>query len=595
MFGQIVVFSVIAVILVLFIDGRIRYDFVSLGGLIVLSLTGVIQPEDSFSGFSHPAIITVAAVLVISSGLVKTGVIDQIVSALSKNSKSSVIVMTKLMMITAVLSGFMNNIGALALVLPVAIKVAREHRFSPSRILMPLAFSALLGGMTTEIGTPPNLIISSYRQEYGLESFGFFDFTPVGLTVTVLGIGLMVILGGRLIPKRKTIGVERLFDIGEFLSEVQVVESSKIAGQPMADINRVFKLDIDVLSILRNEKKIVAPGPDEILVPGDILIIKALSEDLADLIDKTQVLLRGTKKSLHVEESMIKSRDTALVEVVLRDDSPIIGRTALETKLRNRYSINLVAVSRKGVYSVDRLKSMRFRQGDILLIQAPTSILKDIYQKLGCLPLAERGVEIYPDRAKWKLAFTAGIFIFSVVLTTTGLLPVQTSFSFAATALVLFRILTPREFYDAIEWPSIIMLGSLIPLGSALQSSGGADTIANILLRASTVLSPTLMIGLLMILTLALANLISTSATAILMGPIALSIAITTGVSPDPYLMSVAVSASAAFLTPIGHQTNMLVMGPGGYKFTDYWYLGLPLTILLVVVGAPLILLVWPM
>lgn len=595
MFGQIVVFSVIAVILVLFIDGRIRYDFVSLGGLIVLSLTGVIQPEDSFSGFSHPAIITVAAVLVISSGLVKTGVIDQIVSALSRSSKSSVIVMTKLMMITAVLSGFMNNIGALALVLPVAIKVAREHRFSPSRILMPLAFSALLGGMTTEIGTPPNLIISSYRQEYGLESFGFFDFTPVGLTVTVLGIGLMVILGGKLIPKRKTIGVERLFDIGEFLSEVQVVESSKIAGQPMADINRVFKLDIDVLSILRNEKKIVAPGPDEILVPGDILIIKALSENLADLIDKTQVLLRGTKKSLHVEESMIKSRDTALVEVVLRDDSPIIGRTALETKLRNRYSINLVAVSRKGVYSVDRLKSMRFRQGDILLIQAPTSILKDIYQKLGCLPLAERGVEIYPDRAKWKLAFTAGIFIFSVVLTTTGLLPVQTSFSFAATALVLFRILTPREFYDAIEWPSIIMLGSLIPLGSALQSSGGADTIASILLRASTVLSPTLMIGLLMILTLALANLISTSATAILMGPIALSIAITTGVSPDPYLMSVAISASAAFLTPIGHQTNMLVMGPGGYKFTDYWYLGLPLTILLVVVGAPLILLVWPM
>lgn len=595
MFGQIVVFSVIAVILVLFIDGRIRYDFVSLGGLIVLSLTGVIQPEDSFSGFSHPAIITVAAVLVISSGLVKTGVIDQIVSALSRNSKSSVIVMAKLMMITAVLSGFMNNIGALALVLPVAIKVAREHRFSPSRILMPLAFSALLGGMTTEIGTPPNLIISSYRQEYGLESFGFFDFTPVGLTVTVLGIGLMVILGGKLIPKRKTIGVERLFDIGEFLSEVQVVESSKIAGQPMADINRVFKLDIDVLSILRNEKKIVAPGPDEILVPGDILIIKALSENLADLIDKTQVLLRGTKKSLHVEESMIKSRDTALVEVVLRDDSPIIGRTALETKLRNRYSINLVAVSRKGVYSVDRLKSMRFRQGDILLIQAPTSILKDIYQKLGCLPLAERGVEIYPDRAKWKLAFTAGIFIFSVVLTTTGLLPVQTSFSFAATALVLFRILTPREFYDAIEWPSIIMLGSLIPLGSALQSSGGADTIASILLRASTVLSPTLMIGLLMILTLALANLISTSATAILMGPIALSIAITTGVSPDPYLMSVAISASAAFLTPIGHQTNMLVMGPGGYKFTDYWYLGLPLTILLVVVGAPLILLVWPM
>lgn len=595
MFDQIVVFSVIVVILVLFIDGRIRYDFVSLGGLVALSIAGVVKPEESFSGFSHPAIITVAAVLVISSGLVKTGVIDHIVSALNRRSKSSVVVMTKLMMITALLSGFMNNIGALALVLPVAIKVAREHKFSPSRILMPLAFSALLGGMTTEIGTPPNLIISSYRQEHGLEAFGFFDFTPVGLTVTILGVGLMVLLGGRLIPKRKTIGVEKLFNIGEFLSEVQVVDSSKLAGKPMMDMNRIHKLDIDVLSIIRNDQKIVAPGPDEILVSGDILIIKALSQDLADLIDKTNVLLKGTKKTLQVEESMIKSRDTALVEVVLRDDSPIIGRTALETKLRNRYSINLVAVSRKGVYSVDRLKSIRFRTGDILLIQAPTSILKDIYSKLGCLPLAERGFEIYPDRTKWKLYFTAGIFALSVVLTTTGLLPVQTAFAFAATALVLFRILTPREFYDAIEWPSIIMLGSLIPLGGALQSSGGADTIANILLRASTILTPTLMIGLLMILTIALANLISTSATAILMGPIALSISMTTGVSPDPYLMSVSVAASAAFLTPIGHQTNMLVMGPGGYKFTDYWHLGLPLTILLVTVGAPLILLVWPM
>ena len=306
-------------------------------------------------------------------------------------------------------------------------------------------------------------------------------------------------------------------------------------------------------------------------------------------------MLRGAKKNLVIEESLINSRNTALVEVVLRDDSPIVGRTALETKLRNRYNINLVAVSRKGVYSVERLKTIRFKAGDILLIQAPTTILRDIYTKLGCLPLAERGVEINPDRAKWKMYFTAGIFGFSIVLATTGIFPVQVAFSFAATSLVLAGILTTREFYDAIEWPSIIMLGSLIPLGSALQSSGGADTIAGGLLVASSYLSPTLMIGLLMMLTIALANLISTSATAVLMGPIALSIAVATGNSPDPYLMAVSVSASAAFMTPIGHQTNMLVMGPGGYKFTDYWRLGLPLTILLLVVGAPLVLIVWPL
>ncbi|MGM0396804.1 MAG: SLC13 family permease [Bacillota bacterium] len=595
MYEQIVVFSVIAIILFLFIHGRIRYDFVSLGGLVVLSLSGVINPEDTFSGFSHPAIITVAAVLVISAGLVKTGVIDQIVAALNKSSKSPSVVMTKLMLITALLSGFMNNIGALALIMPVAIKVAREHKFSPSRILMPLAFSALLGGMTTEIGTPPNLIVSSYRADYGLEPFGFFDFAPVGLTVTVLGIGLMVILGGKLIPMRKTVGVDKLFNIGDYLSEIQVTDNSKIAGKPMMDINRVYKLEVSILSIIRSDQKIIAPSPSEIIVPGDILIIKAMSQDLADLIDKTGVLLKGTKKSLLVEESLIKSRDTALVEVVLRDDSPIVGRTALETKLRSRYNVNLVAVSRSGVYSIDRLKSIRFRPGDILLIQAPTTILRDIYSKLGCLPLAERGVEIYPDRLRWKMYFSMGVFALSVILATTGIFPVQVAFTFAATSLVLFRILTPREFYDAIEWPSIIMLGSLIPLGGALQSSGGAESIANILLMSSSFLSPTPMIGLLMILSIILANLISTSATAILMGPVALSIALATGNSPDPYLMSVSVAASAAFLTPIGHQTNMLVMGPGGYKFNDYWHLGLPLTILLVTVGAPLVLLVWPL
>lgn len=595
MYEQIVVFSVIAIILFLFIDGRLRYDFVSLGGLVTLTFFGAIDPSDTFAGFSHPAIITVAAVLVISSGLVKTGVIDQIVLFLNRKNRSSGVIMTKLMLLTAILSGFMNNIGALALVLPVAIKVSREHKFSPSRILMPLAFSALLGGMITEIGTPPNLIVSSYRRSYGLESFRFFDFAPVGFTVTVLGIILMVLLAGRLLPKRKTEGVEELFNIGDYLSEVQITGDSKITGKPLIDINKTFKLEIDVLSIIRSDQKLTAPSPSEILVEGDILIIKAIPQSLADLIDKTGVVLRGAKKNLVIEESLIKSRNTALVEVVLRDDSPIVGRTALETKLRNRYNINLVAVSRKGVYSVERLKTIRFKAGDILLIQAPTTILRDIYTKLGCLPLAERGVEINPDRAKWKMYFTAGIFGFSIVLATTGIFPVQVAFSFAATSLVLAGILTTREFYDAIEWPSIIMLGSLIPLGSALQSSGGADTIAGGLLVASSYLSPTLMIGLLMMLTIALANLISTSATAVLMGPIALSIAVATGNSPDPYLMAVSVSASAAFMTPIGHQTNMLVMGPGGYKFTDYWRLGLPLTILLLVVGAPLVLIVWPL
>jgi len=595
MFDQIIVFTVILAVLFLFIQGKTRYDFVSLLGLIALTIFGVLKPEDAFQGFSHPAIITVAAVLVISSALVKTGVIDVIVNLLSQKSNSNNLVMAKLMLITALLSGFMNNIGALALVLPVALKISKDKKFPPSQILMPLAFSALLGGMMTEIGTPPNLIVSAYRASTGAEGFSFFDFTPIGLVVTIIGILYMATLGKKFIPKREARGSEKAFNIGDYLSEVQVVIGSKLVGKTIIDINKVYNLDVEILSIIRSDQKIIAPSPLEILVEDDILIIKTNPESLANLVDKTGIMLRGAKKHLVLEESLIKSRDTDLIEVVLRDDSPLVGRTAYETKLRNRYSVNLVAISRKGVYSVERLKTMRFNTGDVLLLQAPTAILKDIYNKMGCLPLAERGVEIVTDRSKWKMYYTLSVFIISIIMTTVGLFPVQVSFSFAATVLVLSKIITPREFYDAIEWPSIIMLGSLIPLGFALQSSGGADTIALILHNASSFVPPNMMVTLVMILTMGLANLISTSATAVLMGPVAISLSTVLGVSPDPYLMGVGIAASAAFLTPIGHQTNMLVMGPAGYKFTDYWKLGLPLSIILVLVGSPIILAIWPL
>lgn len=595
MFDQIIVFLIIISVLVLFIIGRIRYDFIALLGLLALTIFGVLDPGDTFEGFSHPAIITVAAVLVISAALVKTGVIDAIVHLLNRKTPSNRIIMAKLMLVTAILSGFMNNIGALALVLPVAIKISREKKFPPSQILMPLAFSALLGGMMTEIGTPPNLIVSSYRISTGAEGFSFFDFAPVGLTVSILGILFMATFGRKLIPNRESQGIEKSFNIGEYLSEVQVVKNSKLIGRTIIDINKVYNLEVEILSIIRSDQKIIAPSPLEVLSEDDILIIKTIPVGLADLIDKTGIKLKGARKHLELEESLIKSRDMDLVEVVLRDDSPLVGRTAFETKLRNRYSVNLVALSRKGVYSVERLKSLRFKAGDVLLIQAPTAVLKDIYNKMGCLPLAERGVEIVTDRAVWKMYFTIGVFLMSIILTTLGVFPVQVSFSLAAITLVLSKIITPREFYDAIEWPSIIMLGSLIPLGIALSQSGGADTIASFLFRVSGFIPPGFMVALMMVLTLGLANLISTSATAVLMGPIAISLSQVLGVSPDPYLMGVGIAASAAFLTPIGHQTNMLVMGPAGYKFTDYWKLGLPLSIILIVVATPLILFIWPL
>ncbi|MBN2287283.1 MAG: SLC13 family permease [Tissierellales bacterium] len=595
MFQQIIVFVVIIISLFLFVDGRIRYDFVALMGLLILTLTGVISAEEAFSGFSHPAVITVVSVLVISSALIKTGAINHLVVLLNTRIKHVSLKIFALMLVTAVISSFMNNVGALALIMPIAIRVAKESKLSPSHFLMPVAFASLLGGMMTEIGTPPNLIISAYRLEAGHAAFAFFDFTPVGFVVMSVGILFITVIGWRLIPTRKSQTDEKLFHIDDYLSEVTVSENCKMIGKTLRDFYFTYKLEIQVLSIIRNKQKIIAPLANEQLIGGDVLLIKSDSSELANLIERTGLTVKTSRVDVIEPEDILKTEEYAMTEVVLRDDSPLIGRTAVGVQLRNRYNVHLIAVSRKGTSSVRRLKSFRFQAGDILLIQVPKNILQDVFTKLRCLPLAERGVELNLDKSSSNQYLALGIFLTSILLTTAGVLKVQVAFSVAALTLVIIKIINPREFYDAIEWPTIIMLGSLLPLGSALRSSGGSDTIANGLMVATSFLSDKMMLVLLMALTMMMTNLINNSAAAVLMAPIALSLAKFMGVSPDPLLMTVCVAASSAFMTPIGHQSNLLVMGPGGYRFTDYWRMGLPVSILVILTGVPLILYVWPL
>nr|WP_300003005.1 SLC13 family permease [Tissierella sp.] len=592
MIQQIIVFIVILATLYGFIDGRVRYEFVSLSGLLALVITGVIEAQDAFLGFSHPAVITVASVLVISSALIKSGIVEHLVVFLNKKSKKTTSKIMSLMIVTALLSAFMNNVGALALIMPIAIKVAKDNKISPSVLLMPVAFASLLGGMMTQIGTPPNLIVSSYRMEGGGEAFKFFDFAPVGVVLTFVGILFTVLIGWKIIPARKPQGEDSLFNIEDYLSEVVVTKDSKMIGKNLIEFSKTYKLELNIMSIIREDRTIVAPSAYETLEIGDVLIIRAVTSEISDLVKRTGLALKGAK----IDPSLSLSSDNmALVEVVLREDSFLIGRTAIEIKLRNRFSINLIAVSRRGISSFGRLKSFRFKSGDILLMQVPTSILQDTYSKLRCLPLAEREIGIESSKNRKKEILPLAIFVISIIITTLGLLPVQIAFAFAAISLVLLKIVTPREFYEAIEWPTILMLGSLLPLGSALQSSGGSNTIANILSKVSVVLPAYMMVVVVMVITIILTNLISNSASAVLMAPIAFSLAQFMGVSPDALLMSVSVASSAAFLTPIAHQSNMLVMGPGGYKFTDYWKLGLPITILVLVIGTPLILYMWPL
>lgn len=595
MLSQIIVFAVILITLYLFIDGRLRYDFVALLGLITLTITGVIPAEKAFAGFSHPAIITVASVLVISSALIKTGVIDNIVRLINKGKNSVTTKVMSLMVITALLSAFINNTGALALILPIALTISKDNKISPHQLLMPVAFASLLGGMITGIGTPPNLIVSTYRMQAGYEAFSFFSFAPVGITMSAIGILFTALIGWRLIPERDSKNVGELFNIEGYLFELIVTDNYKLAGRTLREFYKEYKIEMNVLSIIRSSHKIIAPRASEQLLIGDIIIVKALSTDISNLIKKTGLKLKTIKTDILTSEPHLKADQVALVEVVLREDSFLIGRTALETRLRNRYNVNLVAVSRKGVSSIERLKAFRFQRGDVLLIQVPESILQDTYSKLRCLPLAERGVDLNIEKSKKNQYITLGIFLTSIISTTLGIIPVQIAFSFAAVLLVLTKMITPREFYEAIEWPTVIMLGSLFALGNGLTISGASDTIAGGLMKLTFAFSPSMMVVVLMILTMSITNLISSSATAVLMGPIALSLALSMGVSPDPLLMAVSVASSSAFLTPIGHQSNILVMGPGGYKFKDYWRLGLPLSILILLVGSPLILYIWPL
>lgn len=592
---QIIVFLVILAMLVFFIDGRTRYEFVSLSALLILTVFGIIGIEDAFSGFSHPAVITVASVLVISASLVKSGVVERLVVLLNNRIKNIYFKILTLMLVTGILSAFMNNVGALALILPVALRMAKDGDFPPSQLLMPVAFSSLMGGMITIIGTPPNLIVSNYRLQINGTPFMFFEFAPIGLAIMTLGILFTVFLGVRLIPKRKTNMDDGIFNIGEYLSEVKIEKNSKIIGQQILDFKQKYKIDVAVLSIIRDDRHIVVPKPHALLKEGDVLIIKTDSLHLSELISRTGLSLQGA--SLDFVESIpyLSSQDFELIEVVLRDDSLLIGRTAFDVNLRNRFNVNLIAVSRQGSVSIERLKSFKFKSGDILLLQAPKSKLQDIFNALSCLPLAERKVHIEPDKNKLKEFLPIVFFLIAILLTTMGVLPVQVAFSSVAVLLVLTKLITAREFYDSIEWPTMLLLGSLLPLGSALQNSGASDTLAALLVNVSTYVSPVAMLVIVMAITIFFTNLISSTATAVLMGPVAISLALAMKVNTDPFLVATAIAATTAFMTPIAHQSNMLVMGPGGYKFSDYWKLGLPLSIISILVSVPIIIKLWPL
>ena len=597
--AQIEILMVLAATVVLFLWGRWRHDLVALAALMSCVLLGLVSAEQAFIGFGHPAVITVACVLILSRGLQDTGAIHRLTRWVLPKGTGLVTGIAALAGLGALLSAFMNNVGAMALLLPIALQLAKRFDIPPSRTLMPLAFGTILGGMTTLIGTPPNLIVAGFRASNG-DGFGMFDFSPVGGAVALTGLAFLALLGWRLVPAREKGSVGE-FDTGAYLAEARVREGSRTIGKTLRQADASLDQEgAQIVGLIRDDVHLYSPNPRRRVRADDILIIEAEPDDLSQVLSDLELTLGTPEK----ETAQTQDEDTGgapddhagapvtLQELAVMPSSSLLGRSSGGLQLNERYSISVLAVSRQGKRTVRRVKTMRFKAGDLLLTQGPPEALAKFTNEYQLVPLADRDIRL-PKPGK-AIAAT-GIMGLAIAVAALGLLPASASFALGVLLMGVTGIIPPRDLYQAVDWPVIVLLGSLIPVAGAMASTGTADLLANALLNELAQGAPVLAMALLLVVTMTMSDFMNNAATAAVMCPIAISGAQQLGVSPDPLLMAVAIGASCAFLTPIGHQNNTLILGPGGLKFGDYWRLGLPMEILVVAVSIPMLLLVWPL
>lgn len=587
---QATVFAIIFGAMAMFVLNRIRYDVVGIVALLVAVLSGVVPADEAFAGFGHPAVITVAAVLVISKSLQNSGLVDRLVLLLTRSQKTPELQVAAGSGMAAALSCVMNNVGALALMLPVTLRNAYKSGRSPSIFLIPLSFASLLGGLVTLIGTPPNIVISGFRQAQTGEPFAMFDFAPVGLAVAVVGLIYLSTIGWRLLPERVAVGDDDddLFHIGQYTLESSVPKDSPLAGLRVRELENLLEREVSVLAMVRKGARRLAPRPIEKIQEGDVLILQGDPGLIQPLADGVRLSELGLKAAA---DSLIASDDVEIIEAVVLPNSPIEGKSMRQYRIHDRLGVNLLALARQGRQPTARLKNIRFKTGDVLLLQGETLAMANALKTLGCLRLASR--EIGDSESSGNYLLPVAIFAGAIAAATFGLVSVPVAFVGAVVLLGLTSTISLGEVYESIEWPVIVLLATLIPVGEALKGTGGTDLIANAILGMATDAPRWMLIALLLAVSMWMSDFVHNTPTAILMAPVALSIADGLGQSPDAYLMAVAVGAASPYLTPIGHQSNTLVMGPGGYKFLDYAKVGFPLQLLILLVAVPMILWVW--
>jgi di/tricarboxylate transporter len=586
---QLLAFAVIAGMMAMFIWGRIRYDLVAGLALLVALLTGVVPFDRAFSGFSNDIVVIIGAALLVSAAVTRSRLMEGMLQALGPRLSSVRAQLILLVTVVTLLSAFVKNIGALAMMLPVAFQMAKRSKVSPSVFLMPMAFGSLLGGLMTLIGTSPNIIVSQLRERLVGHPFAMFDFMPVGLGLAVLGV-LFLAFAYKLLPQDRK-GESTLAEgiaIQDYVTEGRIGPKSGFAGETLRALRKKLSKEVSVNAVIRDGEKRVA-SQDTVLREDDHVILEGEPAALGDAVKTAGLELEGEHRETRVEKP---DEEIATLEAVIAPGSMLIGKTAARLALHERFNVNMIAVSRSGERLTKRLRDIRLYAGDVIVLQGPMPEMSEVLRELGCLPLAPREIHLGTVR---RGLVPILVLATAMVLAGTGKLPVGIAFFGAGLAIILLGSLTVREAYNSVEWPLLVMIGALIPVSDAIRTTGGADVIAGALASAAQSMAPWGAVALILAAAMALTPFLNNAATVLVMAPIAASFAQRLGFAPDAFLMAVAVGAGCDFLTPIGHQCNTLVFGPGGYRFGDYARLGAPLSLLVLLLGTPLILWVWPL
>ncbi|MEZ4599964.1 MAG: SLC13 family permease [Syntrophotaleaceae bacterium] len=584
-----IVLAILSATILLFATEWLRMDITSLLALLALAATGLLSPEEAFSGFSNPAVITVAAMFIISTGISNTGATGQLGERLIRMAgKSLPRLIAVIMACVALFSAFMNNIGSTAVLMPVVISIARQLNLSPSKLLIPLASGSLLGGVCTLIGTPPNILMNSLLKQYAGQSFNMFSFAPVGLTVATAGILYMAFLGHRLLPLRKSGKLTEEYQVKEYITEIEIQENSPLVGQTITHSRLERDFNLKVRAILRGHQKLPQPRGNRKLRQGDVLLLEGNPEGILKVMQT-----KGLKLIPEQDNPPAEKMDENLVvmEASLTPNSDLVGKTLRQVQFHESHGLNVLALWRQGAPMVKKVDRVSLKFGDVLLLQGPKERIIHLGKAHGFLLMGGiPPVSYHPHRAPFALGALIGV----ILLAATGILPIMLAATLGALAMVFFRCLTIQEAYESIDWGIILLIAGTLPLGLALEKTGAALILADLVLNLFGPLGPWVVLAAFFLLTSLLTEVMSHAAAAVLIAPIVFHAAQELEVSPKPFFMAVALAASSCFMTPISHQSNALVMGPGGYRFFDYTKVGAPLNLLVWILGTLLIPLVFP-